>query len=296
MELRHLRYFLRIAELSNLTRAAEQVFVTQSTLSHALRQLEDELGTPLFDRVGRSIRLTKAGRLFRDYAERAVNEVGRGITALNEVRGLEGGTLNVGVVPAFAFPLVPRVVASFANLHPKVKVVVQSLRSRALEELLVAGHLDVGVAFHPASRDEIESEYLFDERLVLVVAQSHALADKRSLHIKSLDDVSLALLTPTFTTRKLIDSIFEEAGARLNVMVEMESVEALVAASAMGQLATIVPEHAVSGTSALHAIRLLRPEPIRKAGLLWQKGSNHTRAALTFAQLVREELASLAGN
>src|SRR5882757_36106 len=137
MELRHLRYFLRIAELSNLTRAAEQVFVTQSTLSHALRQLEDELGTPLFDRVGRSIRLTKAGRLFREYAERAVNEVGRGITALNEVRGLEGGTLNVGVVPAFAFPLVPRVVASFANRHPKVKIVVQNLRSRALEELLV---------------------------------------------------------------------------------------------------------------------------------------------------------------
>src|SRR5882757_6169063 len=194
MELRHLRYFLRIAELNNLTRAAEQTFVTQSTLSHALRQLEDELGTPLFDRVGRNIRLTKAGQLFRDYAARAINEVGRGITALHEVRGLEGGTLNIGVIPIFSLPHVPHTVAAFAALHPKVRIVVQELRSRALEDMLAAGHLDLGIAFHPASRDEVESEYFFDERLVLVVGRAHPLAAKRVLPVNALDKFSLALL------------------------------------------------------------------------------------------------------
>src|SRR3569833_2762248 len=98
LELRHLRYFLTVAELQHVTRAAEALHVTQSTLSHQIRQLEEQLGTELFDRVGRGVQLTQAGRLFRSFAQRALDEVDAGRTALDELGKLLRGTLRIGVI------------------------------------------------------------------------------------------------------------------------------------------------------------------------------------------------------
>lgn len=295
MELRHLRYFLRIAELNNLSRAAKQVFVSQSTLSHGLRQLEEELGTPLFDRIGRRIRLTQAGSIFRDYAARALNEVERGITTLQELKGLEGGTLNFGVIPAFQASFVPNVVTSFRKRYPKVSITVQELRSSAMEDTLAAGGLDIGLGLQPASRDEVEAEYLFEERLLLLVARNHPLAKKQTLQIKSLATVPLALLTARFATRRLIDKAFGEADVRPNVMIQMESIEGLIAIARRGAIATIVPDRAAAIASGVHAVRLTNPEMIRKAALLWRKRAYRTRAASTFAQMLREEIVKTQG-
>lgn len=240
MELRHLRYFLAIAELNNLSRAAEKVFVAQSTLSHALRQLEDELGIALFDRVGRSIRLTQAGRVFRDYASRTLNEAMRATRAVHELNDLEGGTFTLGAIPVFPLSFLPQAVSSFNQHYPKVRITVHDLLAAELEEKLALGTLDLGIAFHPASRDEVESEYLFTERLVLAVGVNHPLAKKRRVRWKALDSVPLALLGQQFSTRNLIEETSRSAGAKLQVAVEMDTAESLLAVTAAGQLGTIV--------------------------------------------------------
>lgn len=222
MEIRQLRYFLDIARTEHLTLSAQNLFVTQSTLSHGLRQLEQELGIKLFDRLGRGLKLSQAGTLFRAYAGRALQEIEAGRMALADLTGLQSGTLTVGVIPTFLNTLVPTTVAAFSRAYPKVNIVVRDLRAGPIEEQLVAGELDVGIAFYPTERQEIETEPLFEERMQLVVSRSHPLARRRSLAMKALANVPLALLTRSFATRRLIDDSLREAGIAPSVRVEME--------------------------------------------------------------------------
>lgn len=101
MEIRQLRYFLDIAQTEHLTQSAQNLFVTQSTLSHGLRQLEEELDTALFDRLGRGLKLSQAGAEFRAYATRALKEIEAGRMALADLSGLQSGRLTIGAIPTF---------------------------------------------------------------------------------------------------------------------------------------------------------------------------------------------------
>ena len=293
MELRHLRYFLAIVELNNVSRAAEKMCVAQSTLSHALSQLEEELGIALFDRVGRNIRLTQAGRVFHEYAARTCNEAIRAKRAMRDLNELDAGTFTLGAIPVFPLSFLPRAVSSFSQRYPKVRIVVQDLLAAELEEKLALGALDLGIAFHPASRNDVESEYLFSERLVLAVGRGHPFAQKHRVQWKTLDSIPLALLTPKFSTRILIEDAFRAASAQLRVAVEMDTTESLLAVAADGQLATIVPERAGAAFECINLIPITHPELSRKLGLLWPKGTGRTRVATTFAEMLKDVSANV---
>jgi LysR family cyn operon transcriptional activator len=283
MEIRQLRYFLDIARTEHLTQSAQNLFVTQSTLSHGLRQLEEELGVTLFDRLGRGLKMSQAGVAFRVYAARALQEIEAGRMALADMGALQSGNLTVGVIPTFLHTLVPAAVASFSSAYPGVNVVVRDLRAGPIEEQLVEGQLDVGIAFYPTEREEIETESLFQERLQLVVNRNHPLARRRTLAVKDLAGVPLAMLPRVFTTRRLIDDCLRAAGVEPLVRVEMESVEGLLDVCRWGDLASIAPERAAQRASDLHAINLHSPAMLRHAGILWRKGASRSRAALEFA-------------
>lgn len=295
MELRQLRYFLSVADTEHLTQSAEALFVTQSTLSHGLRQLEAELGVPLFDRLGRGLRLSQAGRAFRDHAARALQELEAGRMALADMSALQAGTLSVGVIPTFLTRFVPDAVAAFSARYPGVQLTVRDLRSGQIEELLIAGRLDLGLAFHPASRDEIEAEPLFEERMHLVVHGGHPLAGRRSMRLRELAQVPLALLPASFATRRLIDAAFAEAGIKPLVRVEMESVDALLRACQGGPLATIAAEHAaLHAGPGMHAVLLTEPLSVRRAGVLWRRGASRSTAAREFVAMLGPAIARAA--
>ena len=287
MEIRQLRYFLDIAQTEHLTQSAQNLFVTQSTLSHGLRQLEQELEIQLFDRLGRGLRLSQAGAAFRVHAARALQEIEAGRMALADMTSLQSGTLTVGVIPTFLHTLVPATVAAFSMLYPRVNIVVRDLRAGPIEEQLVEGQIDVGIAFYPAERDEIETEPLFKERMQLVVNRKHPLAHRRTLAVKDLARVPLAMLPRAFTTRRLIDDGLRRAGVVPEVRVEMESVEGLLDVCRWGDLASIAPERAARQASDLLAIDLHSPAMLRHAGILWRRGASRSRAALEFAALLR---------
>lgn len=287
MELRQLRYFLSVAETEHLTQSAQSLFVTQSTLSHGLRQLEGELGVTLFDRVGRGLKISQAGLAFKGFVGRAVQELEAGRMELARLNGLQAGTLTVGVIPTFMTSLVPNAVASFSATYPGIKVSIRDLRADLIEELLMAGQLDVGIAFHPTEREEIDAEHLFTEQLQLLVSADHRLARRRSMPMALLRDLPLCLLPRSFATRRMLDESFRAAGIAPPVRVEMESVEALIAACASGQLATIVPERAARVNGHMRAISLSHPQPIRHAGILWRKGASRSVAAQAFVALLR---------
>lgn len=287
MEIRQLRYFLDIAETEHLTQSAHKLFMTQSTLSHGLRQLEQELNVSLFERLGRGLKLSQAGAEFRVFATRALKEIEAGRMALAELNGLQSGRLTVGAFPTFLNTVLPATVAAFSASFPKVMIEVRDLRADPIAEQLLRGELDLGIAFHPTEHAEIETETLFDERLVLAVRATHPLAARRTLTMKQLAGVPLALLPRSFATRKLIEDHLRQAGVSALVRVEMESVDALLGVCRCGDLASIVPERAARQAPDLHVIALTAPKIVRHAGILWRRGASRSAAAREFAVLLR---------
>lgn len=291
MEIRQLRYFLDIAQTEHLTTSAKQLFVTQSTLSHGLRLLEEELGVALFERVGRGLKLSQAGRVFKDYAARALQELEAGRMALADLASLQAGRLTVGVIPTSLHTLVPSAVAAFNARYPKIQVVLRELLAPEIEALLLSGDLDLGMAFHPAGAPGIDSEPLFEEQMQFVAHAAHPLAGAAPLALRQLQDVPLVLLSRRFATRRLLDEHLRAAGVQPRVMVEMESVHALIEACRWGpQLACVVPERA----AALHGqglgARNLKPALMRTASLLWNARTSRSAAAQAFAVLLAESV------
>lgn len=292
VELRHLRYFLAIAETSSFTRAAAALHLTQPTLSHQIKQLEQMVGTALFDRVGRKVRLTEPGRLFREHAERALEEVSSATAALAELQGLMRGVLRLGVFQSFNSSLLPPILAGFSARYPRVAVRVRQLPTREMEELLIQGELDLGIAYVQPDSDRILAEQLFDERLMLVVSESHRYAARRELHLKQLGDQPLALLSAEFPSRRLLHDWFAASGYEPKVKIEINSTDAILATVRCSELATIQTERMASGFTGLRCIPL-KPALRRTVAILWRREGYRSAAARAVADMIRTAYAAV---
>lgn len=288
MELRHLRYFVAIVDAGSMALASRQVFVTQSTLSHQLAQLEEELGCPLFERIGRTLRLTEAGQALLGHARGALAQVDEGRDAVQTLAASVSGTLRVGVIHSFVTGLMPTVVAGCLAAHPALRVQVAELTASEIEHRVADGLLDLGVSLYPCSRTDVMGERLFEDHLPLAVHAQHRLARRRQIRFSELADVPLAMLTPRFATRRLLDTHFQACGIRPHVVAEIESVDALRRLVALGGPAAFLPARMAAGADGLHLIELHDPPAVRAAGLVWRRSNYRSAAAVAFADQVTQ--------
>lgn len=292
IELRHLRYFLAVAEEAHFTRAAAKVHVTQPTLSHQIRELEGQLNLPLFDRVGRRVKLTAAGEMLLPHARRVVRELVAAQTALDELHGLKRGALKVGIMQTVNACVIPEIVARFGAAHPGINVTCDEMAVADIELDLESGRLDLGISFLPPSRKTLAGRKLFAEELVAVVAVDHALADRRQLRIRDVAKHPMALLAQKYCTRQLIDRAMAEARVQPEVKVEMNSVDSILSTVQRTQLVTLLPTLAIcQRDTGLKAIPVIEPTPRRDVGLLWLKGAQQRAAAQAFAKVTEAVIA-----
>ena len=285
IELRHLRYFLAVAETAHFTRAAEKLHVTQPTLSHQIRELEGQLNLQLFDRAGRRVKLTAAGETLLPHARKVVRELEAAQTALDELHGLKRGLLRVGIVQTVNACVIPDIVARFSAAHAGIHIECGEMAVADIEADLEAGKLDLGISFMPPMRKSLTGEKLFTEELVAVVAADHALATRRQLRMRDLAHEPLALLAPKYCTRQLIDSAFAEASIKPDVRVEMNAVASILSTVRRTKLVSLLPSLALCQRDEdLKALRLTHPTPRRAIGLLWLQSTERRAAATAFAQ------------
>jgi LysR family cyn operon transcriptional activator len=287
VELRHLRYFIALAGSLNFTRAAERVHVTQSTLSHQIRQLEDEVGQRLFERIGKRVVMTPAGESFLAYAARALKEVDMGLGELKRDTASMIGEVRIGTTHTFNLEFIPDCVARFLRGSPSVKIVVEELPADAIASQLDAGKLDFGVAYRPESFSALQFEPWFNEELVLLVGHQHPLAARRRIRMIELHREPLVLLPPSFSTRRLLNECFAAAGAEPAVIAEMNSVAAMLGLVGRMQVATIAVAASTTLHPALRVIPLENPTPMRTPGLLFNSALPQSRASRAFAALLR---------
>ena len=289
MELRHLRYFVALAECLSFTQAAARVHVTQSTLSHQIRQLEDEVGQPLFDRIGRKVVTTEAGELFLAFAMRALKEVDHGIAMLQPRGGALTGQLRVGATHTFNIALIPECVALFLARHPTMRIGIEELPADQIGARLLAGELDLGIAYRPGAPSPLWFEPLYNEEMVLVVAESHPLASRRRIRMAELHQQRLVLSPGYFATRAMLDECFRQSGAEPVVVAEMSTVAPMLGLALRAPVGAIVAANAVpAGMSGLVLIPIESPTPIRTPGILWRREGVQVAPAQSFAVIVRK--------
>jgi LysR family cyn operon transcriptional activator len=289
MELRHLRYFVALAECLSFTRAAERVHVTQSTLSHQIRQLEEEVGQPLFDRIGKKVVTTEAGELFLAFASRALKEVDHGIAMLKPGGGGLTGEVRIGATHTFNIGLIPECVALFLARHPTVRVRVEELAADRIGEKLHAGELDIGIAYRPNGPTDLWFEPLYNEEMVLVVSDAHPLAGRKRIRMVELHQQRLVLLPEYFATRILLEECFKASGAEPIVVAEMSTIAPMLGLVLRMQIGAIAAINAVpAAMSGLQMIPIESPTPIRTPGILWRLGEAQAPAVQSFAVIVRK--------
>jgi DNA-binding transcriptional LysR family regulator len=191
-ELRHLQYFIAVAEELHFTRAAERIHIAQQPLSAAIRRLERELGVELFRRTTRRVELTEAGAALLPKAREAVRAAEEAFAAARQAGRGETGTLTAGISPAARYGLEP-LFATLRQRFPLVKLRIRQQTSQLAIEDLRAGQLDVGIGFCAEPPPDVSARRLLDAPAIVVVSEQHPLAGRTTVSMHELRDETFAL-------------------------------------------------------------------------------------------------------
>ncbi|TFF14643.1 transcriptional regulator CynR [Pseudomonas sp. BCA14] len=290
---RHIQYFLAVAQHQGFTKAAAALHVSQPALSQQVRQLEESLGTQLFDRSGRKTRLTDAGEVYLRYALRAAQELQEGQRAIHDVGDLSRGTLRIAVTPTFTTYLVGPLLEAFHRRYPNITLSLHEVAQEAMESQLLVDELDVGIAFDEVHAQDIEACPLLVETLALVVGDQHPLAGERAIGLEALNAESLILLSKAFATREQIDRYFNQHGIRPRVVMEANVIGALIEGVRRTTLSTLLPAAIARAHPGLVAIELGPQRLQRTAVLMQRKGVYQSAAARVFREVAKEIASTL---
>ncbi len=286
-ELRHLRYLIAVAEHGNFTRAAEELRISQPTLSQQIKQLERVVGAQLLDRSGRTVRPTDAGEAYVHYAKRVLRDLAAADRAVLDVADLSRGHLRLAVTPTFTVYLIGPLIDTLRSRHPGITVDVREMTQDHIEASLHADELDLGIAFEGAHQAGISATALFTEHLSLVVsAGCDEVRGDRPLPVRELGDRQLALLSGDFATRGHIDDYLAAHRVDPSVAVEANSILALTEIVRRSSLlATVLPDAIADDHPHLRPVPLDPPLPTRTAVLLRRESAYESAAARAFAHL-----------
>ncbi len=243
MNIRHLRYFAALARERHYGRAAASCNVTQPTLSEAIRQLELDLDVPLVDRGGQRFRgLTPEGERVLGWAQRLLADEGALTQELAELKHGLGGTLRFGVIPA-AMCVAPVLVAEFCRRHPLATVSILSKSSIEIQRGLDAFELEAGLTYlENEPLKNVRSRTVYRERYMFLTPSGGPFDDRDAVGWDEIAEIPLCLLTPDMQNRRIIDRLFRNAGiVKPCVVVETNSVLALIAHVCLGRWSTVVP-------------------------------------------------------
>lgn len=247
LELRHFRYFLAVAEELHFTRAAERVFLTQPALSQQIKSLEEIVGTQLFDRSQRKIRLTEAGKIFLHGARRAIYEVERSVHEVRQSASLL--RLSLGYVEygfqSVANPIIRNLLQRYPQLRIERREVEQTDISQALNDCVI----DIGIAMLPLEGMNISSRAIRQARWQLVMPEAHSFAQRQTIPLNSLTGIPLLMFSRT-VNQPLYDFVlnhFRRAGVEPNVVYETSQVDAGQNMVVLGVGLWVVASHVING-------------------------------------------------
>lgn len=288
MELRQLKYFVKTAETLCFSKASKQLFVSQSTLSQQIQQLEQELATPLFERNSHSVRLTEAGEELLPYAIRTLHSAETCTERIHDLQALLTGVLRIGVTYSFS-PILTESVLSFIARYPKVKLEIYYKPMTELMEMLLHRDLDFVLAFKPSKRyDGIESHVLFDTHLAAIVNANHILATKESVQLSELEKYDIALPQIGLQARNAFETLQAKHLYKWNIKIELNEVNILLKLIRQSQLVTILSESTIHNDDQVKAIPIEMSDNEMEGCVHMLSNAYHKRSMQEFIHILSE--------
>lgn len=217
--------FLVVAKLGSMSRAAEEMFLTQPSLTARIAALEKEIGAQLFVRTKQGMRLTEAGREFMPYAERCVGSIESGKQRLNEIQEGTEGHLKLGALPRVSTYTLPTLLEEFARTHPRVRVSIATGHSKDVLDMVITEEVQLGIA-RAMTHPDVENIPLYEEKLVLAVNPQHRFAERGSVTLSELRDEQLILFDRASGNYELTKSLFRNTGIPEPRIMELDNIEA----------------------------------------------------------------------
>ncbi|BAZ37335.1 LysR family transcriptional regulator [Calothrix sp. NIES-4101] len=296
IELRHLRYFLAVAEELNFGRAAERLNITQPSLSRQIQNLEKELDILLFERNQRQIKLTLPGQIFLAEVEQIMIRFDQGMRVAKRASCGEIGQLTVGFQGSSMYDIIPVSIKAFRDRFPDVEIVMQHMTTSEQVIALGKNDLDVGFVTPPITDTNLEVEILLQEPLILALPENHPLAAQSEIAITTLANEPLIVASRDrgCGLYEQIFDVYQRAGLRPNFVCAAREMQVMLGFVAAGIGISLLPSHVKNFQRTGVVYRVLTPEaPIVGLSIAW-KAENLTPALSAFLEIIRSLAKSLA--
>lgn len=285
MDIRQLEYFQMVAKLSSITRAGEQLHVSQSAITLAIQKLEDELDILLFDRSQKQLALTPEGQAFLQNISDVLNRLHDAVTDLNNYKLLQKGSLKVGVPPMIGAFLFPEILASFTRLYPHLQLTTIEDGSLNLRQMAERGDLDVAIVNIVDPSPSLTMVPLVKRPFVACLPQTHHLAKRSEISLEELRDDAFILFKQSAYNRKLIIDECKSCGFMPNIVLSSDQIETMKALVHKGVGISFLIEDIALNCDGITAIPLAKPLYI-EFGLAWKKDKYLSKAAEAFIEFI----------
>ena len=273
MTLNQLNYYVEIVRQGSFTKAAEKLFVSQSTLSKAIRALEEEFQMELINRGAKEFQLTPQGNVFNEYAVKILDFYHTQTQELFQRLHSADGTLKLGIPPTAGAIFFFSILYQFRSKYPGIDLQIEEITSKTLHEMVAAGKLDMGVVIEPFNDDKFFKRPIYTSEAVLLVPRQHPLAAKRCVSFSALRDEKFLLVTPDYMFHDVVREKCGEAGFSPNVTFESYQWELLFEMVADNQGICNLPKPLVDkfNNTRVHQIHLKEPEFPWTLSLIYRK-------------------------
>ncbi len=293
--LRQLNVFEAVARLLSYSRAAESLHLSQPAVSMQIRQLEDEIGLPLFDKLGRRIQLTEAGHELHRYSQGINRMLSEAEEVMESLKGLNRGRLKVAVASTVNY-FAPRLLAAFSKTYPGVNLHLDVTNRKSLVRLLNENEADMVLMGQPPDSMELVTEAFMENPLVMIAPSGHPLAEEKNIGLRRLANECFVMREPGSGTRQAMERFFLDQGMQLQVSMHMTRNEAIKQSVRAGLGLSVVSRHTIE--LELETRRLVELDVqgfpiIRQWHLVYRKGKRLSPIAEAFRAFVLSEAAKI---
>ena len=293
MNERKLRIFQEVATHLNMSAVAGKMYMSQPAVSQVVHELEQELGTRLFDRIGKKLYLTEAGRLFLHYVRKTLNTYAEGLKAISELNGLETGSLSIGASTTIGIYVLPDLIGRFHGRHPGVEFSITIEKTKVIAERVLDNAVDFAYVEGPVESKEIAVAEFCGDELVFITSPRHPWAAAGQVDIPDVNRGKFILREAGSGTREVFEQAMRQAGADYHVAFELGNTEAIKKAVEADLGVSCISLRAVTREvelGKLAVVRLNQRHIKRSLNLIYHRDKYMSALFKAFTQFAREQV------
>lgn len=295
MNLNHLKYFVKLAQVEHYTKAAKELCITQPSLSNAITILENELGTYLFEKQGRNIALTKYGKVFLKYVEESLNILEEGVKKTKTLTSMDSGIIDLGYIYTLGSEFIPEIVSEFLdnNKEKNFQFTLSSGNTLDIIKGLKESKYDIAFCSKVKKEEDVEFIKIKEEELVVVVPNNHILSNREKIDLKETASFKQIAFNKLSGLRPIIDKLFEEVGEEQIISYEVEKDDSMAGLVAKNFGIAIMPNIPILKYLDVKVLEITTPRYSRDIYLAKMKNKYLSNAVSEFNKFVMKKINEL---